>query len=1570
MLFQNDVLGTPRKEPPKSPERPRTPQKIRSLEEQYQKLTQVEHVLKRPDTYIGSVERQDMEMWVWDADKEAGSSVVGKMAHRLTSFVPGLYKIFDEILVNAADNRQRDKNMDAIRVRIDQKSGEIEVWNNGMGIPVEIHRKEKMYIPELIFGHLLTGSNYSDNDKKVVGGRNGFGAKLANIFSTFFELETADGKHTYYQRWHDNMGKVDPAVIKESTEQFTRVKFHPDYRLFKMEHLEDDILALMRKRVFDIAGCNGEIGVRVFLDGKRVPVKSFKEYVELYLAQAKTEDSEDAAVKEEGDDDDDSMEDGAGDEDYKDPADARKKKGAKKGGDSGSSSGKLVPYVIEKNERWQVVVAVSDGQFDQVSFVNSICTMRGGTHVNAVADMISGELLEAANKKVKKEGMQIKPFQIKNYLWLFVNSLIENPSFDSQTKETLTTKPAQFGSKFDCNAAFMKKVAKLDIVGRVVAWVQAKAEAQANRKEKAGAKSRSVHIPKLVDALKASSRSERERSRCTLILTEGDSAKSLVVSGMSVVGNDYYGVFPLRGKLLNVRDVSRTALTANKELANIRTIMGLTLADKEPKVESLRYGHLMIMTDQDFDGSHIKGLLINYIHCCWPSLLREKGFLVEFITPIVRATKGKEAIQFFTMAQYEEWKARTPQTGWTIKYYKGLGSSTDADAKRYFRDIDRQQIDFAYTDKGDDDAIELAFSKKKVPERKEWMKRFVPGTFLDNDVEEVTYKDFINKELILFSLEDCERSIPSVLDGFKPVQRKILYCCLSRNSTREVKVCDLGGLVSSTTSYHHGDVSMNDTIVGLAQSFVGSNNINILYPSGQFGTRRKGGKDHASARYIHTRLGDMARKIFHRDDDSILENLVDDGRKIEPRWYIPVLPMLLVNGCDGIGTGWSTNVPCFNPRDIVSNLRHLLAGEPQEPLRPWYRGWTGDFVYDPKSRSYETRGKWTRIPGTTSIDITELPIKSWTEPYLKFLEELRQPTEKRKEVYVQDFHEIPSTDRVHIQVDLTPEAFAKTDEQLTKLLRLNGSISMNNLVAFNETGQLQLYTTPEQITDSFFGVRMEMYRRRKQTLVASMQADLELLENKTRFILAVVNNEIELRNRKREDLLAQLRDMNFVPKSKLRLTALKKAKANPAVASDGTDGEDSDAEEQDGAQEEGARSTRKGSKTANKKSEDAPRSEYDYLLTMPLWSITLERANKLRQQYDEQHAELVKLQETTEKQMYERDLEEFLEALATWEIRETLELKTGDDTVNFTTVSKCRRRSITGLKGRGKGAAAGAAAGTRAHRQTRKKVEVESKVERELKRELGSLGVPSAEPVASRVKAEKPVSAIPTVPAVPEVKKEAAIDSFFTSGTGSAASLKTEAKSTSSSVSPAPQPAPQQQQPKSPTRLTLFERLKNRQKAAAAATMTTTTTTSSGWPFGSATTTYASPKRATEEPKPKKPTTKSAMIVSDDDDIEEVEEPKPKTVAKTRAKASNAAATAAAAAPAPRRRKKMILSDDEDDDDFMDEEEKAPAKTEEKKPATRRLRTTKRVNYHEDEDDDDDEDFKFDDDDDDDDSDF
>ena len=304
----------------------------KALEDIYQKKSQLEHILLRPDTYIGSTEKQQQTMWVHDGTKMLTSNV---------SFAPGLYKIFDEILVNAADNKVRDQTMDTIKVEIDPAANTISVWNNGNGIPVEIHKEEKVYIPELIFGHLLTSSNYDDNEKKVTGGRNGYGAKLANIFSTQFIIETCDGSRQkrYRQVFSKNMSnKEAPKVTPcKPTDNWTQITFKPDLAKFGMEALEEDTVALMRRRVYDLAGILGK-GVKVFLNGTRLPIKTFQEYVDQYL-------------------------------------------GPKENG---------VPRIYEKfSDRWEVCISTTEGQFNQVSFVNSICTYKGGTHVNYILDQLT-----------------------------------------------------------------------------------------------------------------------------------------------------------------------------------------------------------------------------------------------------------------------------------------------------------------------------------------------------------------------------------------------------------------------------------------------------------------------------------------------------------------------------------------------------------------------------------------------------------------------------------------------------------------------------------------------------------------------------------------------------------------------------------------------------------------------------------------------------------------------------------------------------------------------------------------------------------------------------------------------------------------------------------------------------------------------------------------------------------------------------------------------------------------------------------------------------------------------------
>ena len=221
---------------------------------------------------------------------------------------------------------------------------------------------------------------------------------------------------------------------------------------------------------------------------------------------------------------------------------------------------------------------------------------------------------------------------------------------------------------------------------------------------------------------------------------------------------------------------------------------------------------------------------------------------------------GSSAKAFFNMPQYEEWK-ETHEKGWEHKYYKGLGTSSNQDAQVYFTKLDQHLKQFDTMKEEDEELFDLAFSKKKADMRKQWLGSFKPGTFLDHTADTINYNDFVNKELILFSMADNMRSIPSVADGLKPGQRKVLFAAFKRNIVKDIKVVELAGYCMGITAYAHGETSLQGTIVGLAQDFVGSNNVNMLMPSGNFGSRLAGGSDAASPRYIYTRLSAFARVV-------------------------------------------------------------------------------------------------------------------------------------------------------------------------------------------------------------------------------------------------------------------------------------------------------------------------------------------------------------------------------------------------------------------------------------------------------------------------------------------------------------------------------------------------------------------------------------------------------------------------------------------------------------------------------------------------------------------------------------
>ncbi|KAI0706215.1 DNA topoisomerase [Cytidiella melzeri] len=1149
------------------------PTKKKTASETYQKLTQLEHILKRPDSYIGSVEQITQHMWVWDSENK-------RMVNREVTYVPGFFKIVDEILVNAADNKINDPNMDTVKVTINPEDNTISVYNNGRGIPIEMHSREKIYIPELIFGHLLSSSNYDDDEKKLTGGRNGYGAKLANIYSTEFTVDTAD-KNTqqrYVQTWSDNMQKMGKAKItKNARDEYTRVTFKPDLKRFGMDRIDEDTLALLQKRVYDLAGTTKK--VKVFLNDERIKIAGFKQYVELYLNSA-----------------------------------------AEKAAEESGGAAQAKPTMIYESigDRWEIAFAVSDGTFQHVAFANSIATIKGGTHVTTIADQLAKNLLTSIQKK--NRGAQVKPAHIKSHMWIFVNALIENPTFDSQTKETLTLPASKFGTKPHLSEEFLKKVQKSSIIDEILNWASRKADKELKKTDGKG-RNRLKGLPKLSDANNAGT---RKASECTLILTEGDSAKSLAVAGLSVIGRDNYGVFPLRGKLLNVRDAKHDQIMKNEEIQSIKKILGLQHNKDYKDIKDLRYGQIMIMTDQDHDGSHIKGLIINYLDHFYPSLLKVPKFLVEFVTPIVRVTKGREKINFFTIPEYEQWLEDTPDSHkWKSKYYKGLGTSKDEDAREYFSAMGKHMIPFGIIRDGERDLIELAFSKKKADDRKEWLRKLEPGTFLNHNTREITVTEFINKELILFSYADNVRSIPSVADGLKPGQRKVIWGCFKRKLKNEIKVAQLVGYISEKAAYHHGEASLMSTIVNLAQDYIGSNNINLLLPNGQFGTRDQGGKDHASARYIFTEPSPMARAIFHPSDDPLLNYLKDDTTDIEPEWYMPVIPMILVNGAEGIGTGWSTNVPCYNPVDIVNNIRRLMANEEQEPMLPWWRGFKGT-IKKIGDHKYDVTGIVRKIDDTT-VEITELPVHRWTQNYKVELEAM---IGEKSDGPVKDYKEYHDNMNVHFIVTLGEKDMEKAEAQgLHEFFKLTGKINTSNMMCFDFDGKIKKYNSPEEIIEDFYPVRLAWYQKRKDYMAGQLQLELERLSNQARFIQMIVTKELVVSGRKKVDIVTELRKKDFRPFPKI-------AKAKAA-------GETEDVLEDEDEEEE-----EKAGKGIN---------DYDYLLQMAISSLTKEKIERLKKQANDKEAELLALLELTPIQMWNTDLDKFLEewniAYGGWEAK-------------------------------------------------------------------------------------------------------------------------------------------------------------------------------------------------------------------------------------------------------------------------------------------------------------------------------
>ena len=1064
-----------------------------------QKLSDIDHALHAGDFYIGQSVHQlnaPVSRFVYDPETD-----LMKYEEKV-QYPHGLVKIFDEALVNAADNRHRGTT--TIKVGINRIQNTVWVHNDGPNfaiVPTEHASRwnpsKPAYQPEVAFFHCKTSSAYGKK-KRVTGGKFGLGAKLIAIYSHQCSVEMCDGKTYYFQKTTNHMKTVYPPKVKPATKAqqdkpFLSLCFTPDLSLFYPEgeapnRLPDLMMRLFQTRVWDIAGTvptsvkvHWGVTVDTLIHPKkskfsRVPVKGFKQYVKLFLTPELKQQIN-------------------------------------------QPDGPNLKIGYQQTERWEVCAIQNPHPLPvTVSFVNNINTYLGGEHVK----YLQSQLLRYCREKVP--GVDSR--RVQQAVMLFVNATIEDPSFNNQSKEALITTDKDFGSSCQLSDKFLRVLNRNGVMESLKSSMNDK-ELAVVRKNIGAGRRKPVHdIPKLRDAEYAGT---RQSSKCTLIVVEGISALQLAEVGLSVLGTEYYGAFPLRGKCINA-DASLQSLSKNKEFVNLCRILGLEIG-KDTPLSQLRYGHVITMCDQDHDGSHITGLFVYFFRKFWPHLLRCETFMRKMITPIIVASKkikGKLVRRsFFHKNSYDQWRDSLSETllrTWNVKYYKGLGTSSNQEGKLYFQGLRHHLRDFHRARESDFAALDLAFNQSNAAQRKDWINETEKLGTLDYEaIRSLTYEEFVHKDYKHYALATLKRNLPLAEDGLTPSSRKCLWTMMQKDMTeKEYKVHDLQSVVSTYTKYHHNSDSLGNTLITMAQAFVGKPNLNFLVPGGQFGTRSDGGKTHSAPRYIFSKLNPLTRAVFPEADDPVLQTQEEEGQTIEPVALCPVICLALANGADGTSVGYRANVPCYRPEDLIAETRRRLSRQEWRPLQPWYHKFRGEIRGDAQG-NYTSTGLIERV-NDSEYRILELPVKLWREKYKEFLSRL---VEKQKiESFVEKHEAEGDMNGVCFVVQVKPGQVVGSDLtekkdidiRMREFFHLSKSFSSNlNLMVLRPENKTQVkrceeastrirtFNTVEEIFNHWFEYRMKVYALRRSHALDFWRQQQPFLQAKIDFIKKAID---------------------------------------------------------------------------------------------------------------------------------------------------------------------------------------------------------------------------------------------------------------------------------------------------------------------------------------------------------------------------------------------------------------------------------------------------------------------------------
>lgn len=627
----------------------------KKIEEKYQELSEVQHILQRPGMWVGSIKSEEKDAFIYNKKN-------GKFEMKIVNYIPAMLKVVDEVISNSCDEFRRKDNMGLteLYVKIDKENAEIIVRDNG-GIPIVKHKEAGVYVPEFIFGRLRTSSNYDDTEDRQVIGTNGVGSALCNVFSSYFEIESADGKNEFHRSWSNNMETLnnDLKVTKcGKRTHYTQTKFKLDFSRFDTDltTFDNDFINIIHKRCIDAAAANPGLKV-IFNCGEEDIEWKFKkldEYIDLYSNLLNIDDK--------------------------------------------------IPFENDLCTAW----IFPDSSVD-VGFVNGAECSKG-THMRALRSEINQAVVDYLVKKDKLKDLTTRG--VDNKYSVFININVSNPAYDSQTKDTLTTPIEKFSKdekiKWEVNDKFLNKIVKSEIVALVRDWYKQKTAAEdekalrkINRETNKGLKRPDKYI----------TCTSKVRANKQLWIFEGDSAKSGLRGGRNP---ETQAGLIMRGVPLNCYGMTPLQIMKNEVFNDIVTVLGLKWG-KEFNINDLNFGKIVISTDADYDGDKIAALLLLFFNN-WPELF-EKNIVCRNVSPIVISRKGKDCQKFYTMEEFKE--AEKKLKGYTHKYVKGLGGLSDKESKEMYQD---PKFLYFKKDEAADSMLRKWFNKSDSNVRKDMLK--------------------------------------------------------------------------------------------------------------------------------------------------------------------------------------------------------------------------------------------------------------------------------------------------------------------------------------------------------------------------------------------------------------------------------------------------------------------------------------------------------------------------------------------------------------------------------------------------------------------------------------------------------------------------------------------------------------------------------------------------------------------------------------------------------------------------------------------------------------------------------